>query len=120
MVSLGQPTPQIANLLFSLHLRQHFANILGIHNQGITVPHWPHVVDQAPRLKWAYAEQFSDLAPIDELGGYLLQRGSYQGYSFRPSWQHYISAIPMLSISRVHDIHTNHSTDYDDASVPVF
>ena len=84
IVSLGQPTPQIANLLFSLHLRQHFANILGIHNQGITVPHWPHVVAQAPSLIWAYAEQFSDLVTVDDLSGYVLQRGSYRRYPFRP------------------------------------
>jgi hypothetical protein len=83
-VFLGQPTSQITDLLIPLRLRQHFANVLGIHNKGITVPHWPHVVDQAPSLIWAYAEQFSDLPPVDDLSCYVLQRGSYRRYLFRP------------------------------------
>jgi hypothetical protein len=81
---LGQPTSQITDLLIPLYLRQHLANILGIHNQGITVPHWPHVVDQAPSLIWAYAEQFADLPPVDYLSSYVFQRGSYQRYAVRP------------------------------------
>ena len=46
-VFLCKPTPQIADLHNSFHLRQHFANVLGIHNERITVLHWAHDADQA-------------------------------------------------------------------------
>lgn len=72
----GQPTAQITDLPIPLCLSQHLANILGIHNQRITVPHRPHVVDQPPSSIWAYAEQFSDLAPVDVPCGYLAQSGA--------------------------------------------
>ena len=84
------------------------------------MPNGSHVVDQTPSLIWAYAEQFSDLAPVDELCGYVFQRGADQRHPIRPGWQPYFSAIPMLSISGVHNIHTNHSTTATTFQLQVF
>jgi len=80
----GQPTLQITNRVIPFHLREQLVDVLGVHNQGITVQHGTHVADQTPGSICANAEQFSDLPLIDDFGGYFGQRGSYQRYTLRP------------------------------------